>query len=416
MTASRDPDRLVQAFLRDGPEELSLRTIGAIRDGIHDTKQRTARRPWRDLPMLRSLIVIAPLAALLLVGAALLLGGGGGPTTVVTPTASGLPTTAVASPSAAVASASPTGYPLADGEDWILFQESGGAPTLIRPDGTGRHTLLTDPAGDTDDPAWSPDGQQVVYMVNGGTGGQLWIAAADGTGDHAVTSGGDGCPSGLCTEAVQPAWSPDGRTIAYIAPQNNAGLLVKYSLMLLDVASGVSTERYATTDTTLARPTWSPDSGRIAFEIATYVGTTEISAIKDTAIAVLDAAGNEPEPTVVTDGTRLAGYPSWHPTDDRIVLRTNLLQDAGLVDPALASNLYTIQSDGSELTAVTDNAVGGPIVRAPTWTADGRILFSKLASASADEQLRVIDASGTNETSATGSVVTLGEGRWRPAP
>ncbi len=120
---------------------------------------------------------------------------------------------------------------------------------------------------------------------------------------------------------------------------------------------------------------------------------------------------------MITDGTRLAGFPSWHPTDDRIVFRTNLRTDAGLVDPALASNLYTMRSDGSELTALTDNAVGGPIMRAPTWTPDGRILFSVIAEATAgDEVMRLIGADGTGETSATGSVITLGEGRWRPTP
>lgn len=418
MTASRDPDRLVQTFFQEGPEELSARSMSAIRDGIHGTKQRAARRPWRDLPMPRALIIIAPIAALLLVGAALLLGSGGGPTPVVSPTASAVATSAVVSPSAlASPSPSPTGYPLADGEAWILFMDTTESLKLIRPDGTGRHTMLSHPAWEMRDATWSPDGQQVVYMLNDGRGAQLWVADHDGTGDRALTSGGDGCPTGLCNEAVQPAWSPDGRTIAYIAPQNNAGLLVKYSLMLLDVASGVSTERYATTDTTLARPTWSPDSRRIAFEVATYQGSVEISAVKDTAIAVLDAAGEESQPTVITDGTRLAGFPSWHPTDDRIVFRTNLRTDAGLVDPALASNLYTMRSDGSELTALTDNAVGGPIMRAPTWTPDGRILFSVIAEATAgDEVMRLIGADGTGETSATGSVITLGEGRWRPTP
>ncbi len=82
-----------------------------------------------------------------------------------------------------------------------------------------------------------------------------------------------------------PPGLPTVGSIAYIAPQNNAGLLVKYSLMLLDVASGVSTERYATTDTTLARPTWSPDSRRIAFEVATYRGAWRSAPVKDTAIA-----------------------------------------------------------------------------------------------------------------------------------
>ena len=43
-----------------------------------------------------------------------------------------------------------------------------------------------------------------------------------------------------------------------------------------------------------------------------------------------------------------------------------------------------------------------------------RILFSKLANASTDEALRLIEVTGAGEVSATGDIVTVGEGRWRP--
>ena len=49
MTGPRDPDVLVHAFLDEGPAEISDRSLTAIRDGIHTTRQRSARRPWRDI-------------------------------------------------------------------------------------------------------------------------------------------------------------------------------------------------------------------------------------------------------------------------------------------------------------------------------------------------------------------------------
>ena len=98
------------------------------------------------------------------------------------------------------------------------------------------------------------------------------------------------------------------------------------------------------------------------------------------------------------------------------MFRTNRVDpDSGaLLDPEAASDLYTIRADGSGLTKVTDNGVGGAVVRGPSWTPDGRILFGKLATIDASEFLRIIDADGSGEGSATGSVQTTGEGKWRP--
>ena len=106
MTGPRDPDVLVHAFIDEGPEEISDRSLTAIRDGIHTTRQRPARRPWRDISMPRSLLLIAPLAALLLVAGALLIGGGGGPSSVATPTSSVVPSAAIASATATSTGAS----------------------------------------------------------------------------------------------------------------------------------------------------------------------------------------------------------------------------------------------------------------------------------------------------------------------
>ncbi len=420
MTARHDPDQLVHDFLLEGPEELPTRSIEVIRGHVHGTRQR-ANRPWTLPALPRSILLAAAVAAIVLAAAAMLLVGSGAPTTAPIPAASA-PGGAVATPSPSVVptvspAASPTiaPYPLADGEAWIVF-EGDDRIHLIRPDGTGLHPLLPDLSCGTCDPAWSPDGRQVVFSYNDGDGAQLWVVNADGTDARPVTSAIEGCPNGRCVEAIHPAWSPDGASIAYIAPQHDGGILVDYSLQRLDLATGVATELYATTDVALGRPTWSPDSSSIAFESVHFAGSPELSAIIDNAIAVLDLSAVDATPTVITEGTRLAGYPTWHPTDDVIVFRTNRLTSdlSAFIDPTVPSDLYTVRSDGSDLTRVTDEPVGETAVRAPSWTPDGRILYSRLANLTAGEELRIINADGTGDVSATGSVVTLGEGRWRP--
>jgi TolB protein len=60
-------------------------------------------------------------------------------------------------------------------------------------------------------PAWSPDGRQIAYEQSvHGMGYRIAVMAADGSNIRLVTQGG--------TEGVndvRPAWSPDGKWIAH---------------------------------------------------------------------------------------------------------------------------------------------------------------------------------------------------------
>jgi Tol biopolymer transport system component len=418
MTAPNDADRLVHAFLQEGPAELSPPLQARIRDEILVTKQRAARRPWRSPTMPRIILVLAPVAAILVAILAMALAGSGGPP----PAPSVVPSTRASAAVSASPSSSPTptpgpaSYPLALGEAWIALAGPENQAVLIRPDGSGRHEFVTSGVAVADVPIWSPDGNTLVFEGNGDRGSQLWLVDADGTNLRQLTPTPAGCPDGTCIEALMPAWSPDGRTIAYIAPQHDHAAFARTALMILDVASGTSTEVYGTGDAGLGRPTWSPDGKTIAFEIDHYDGIVEASAIKDTVIATIAADQPGGSPRIITKPSLLAGYPIWHPTDDVIVFRTNRLNNETLrmLDDQAASNVYTMAPDGSGMTKVTNYAVGGNAVRAPSWTPDGRILYTVYHPSTQEETLQLIEADGANETDATGSVVTKGQGRWRP--
>jgi Tol biopolymer transport system component len=74
----------------------------------------------------------------------------------------------------------------------------------VMPVGGGPQRLLVAHAGE---PSWSPDGSRIAFIQQFGDFLQVFVANADGTDAHAVTSGeGD---------ASRPRWSPDGRLIAY---------------------------------------------------------------------------------------------------------------------------------------------------------------------------------------------------------
>ena len=89
---------------------------------------------------------------------------------------------------------------------------SAGDIYLAQPDGTGSHAITTGPASDFA-PQWSPDGTRLAFWSaltpKGPT--QLVVVAADGTGAMTVAESPD------MAVAIFNSWSPDGSEIAYSA-------------------------------------------------------------------------------------------------------------------------------------------------------------------------------------------------------
>lgn len=84
---------------------------------------------------------------------------------------------------------------------------SGPVPTPM--------SKLTSCAVDASDPAWSPDGSKIAFDSNRALNGQdgsngsapnIWLMNADGSGVTLLTT--------ATAFGTQPAWSPDGSTIA----------------------------------------------------------------------------------------------------------------------------------------------------------------------------------------------------------
>ena len=71
MSTTRDLDRLMEAFLEDGPAVLPDRVLEAIADDIDRTDQRAVTGPWRNPLMNRSLFAAAVVVAALVGGLAI---------------------------------------------------------------------------------------------------------------------------------------------------------------------------------------------------------------------------------------------------------------------------------------------------------------------------------------------------------
>ncbi len=124
---------------------------------------------------------------------------------------------------------------------WIAFDRFKAAtpPTVIfvvRTDGSDLRRLR----GGLD-PAWSPDGRLIAFT---GTDG-IWVMRPNGRGARRVLSG----------DASQPAWSPNGARLAFTWELD----------IWLVKADGTGLRHLATGKAVDQTPAWSPDGRRIAF-------------------------------------------------------------------------------------------------------------------------------------------------------
>lgn len=122
---------------------------------------------------------------------------------------------------------SPDGKQVAFGSNrgrfWRLY--------VMDADGTNLRDVLGHTLDGWTSPAWSPDGEQLLYTGPGEGGLQVFVVNTDGQGAQAITDS-----AGANTF---PAYSPDGRYIAYIhydtRPENatTGGTLMIYDLETL---------------------------------------------------------------------------------------------------------------------------------------------------------------------------------------
>ncbi|MBA2637298.1 MAG: PD40 domain-containing protein [Solirubrobacterales bacterium] len=148
--------------------------------------------------------------------------------------------------------------------------------------------------------SWSPSGQQIVVGERSG----LWVVerptvGSDGTlvrRQRQLTNG---------TTDSEPAWSPDGREIAFTrcsAPGKCGIYAVSPTAVAGSPVRAVTDDRSNHHDAN-----WAPDSSRIAFEIGTPRGTGKgIWTIRRDGRDWRQVHGSGYEPTYSPDGTRIA--------------------------------------------------------------------------------------------------------------
>lgn len=162
-----------------------------------------------------------------------------------------------------------------DGKE-IAYVDRGGLGVAGTDGGDARRLVAhgRDGPGPIVSAAWSPDGTQIVFERVGGEYGELsviWITDADGDGDgtHRLTAA-DGT-------AREPAWSPDGRKLAY-ACRSKASDELELCVMNADGSDQHAITRSGPLEETES-PTWSPDGEQIAFVVSGFADEHQVFVI-----------------------------------------------------------------------------------------------------------------------------------------
>ncbi|HET7452279.1 MAG TPA: protein kinase, partial [Thermoanaerobaculia bacterium] len=180
----------------------------------------------------------------------------------------------------------------ANGNKDVFLQRIGGRNAI---------DLTADSPADDDQPAFSPDGEQIAFRSER-SGGGLFLMGATGESVRRLTTFG-----------FNPSWSPDGSKIVF-ATEGVFDASIRETaseLWTVDVATGEK-RRIAADDA--VQPSWSPHGGRIA-----YWGLPKGSSRRT--IWTIAAAGGVPVP--VTSDAALNWDPVWAPDGGSLYFSSN---------------------------------------------------------------------------------------------
>ena len=180
-----------------------------------------------------------------------------------------------------------------------------GEIAVVNADGSGLRILTHDKVTETS-PAWSPNHEQIAFIrPKGHTSDQIWVMNADGSNQHALTHFSSAPQLYGNDETDALSWSPDGQEIVFATfPTSQGG---KEQLYLLTVRTA-SVRRLTSLATGATNPAWSPDGRWIAF----------VGAVAPDRIYLLSARTHKAH--AVGDAT--GSGPSWSPDSKQLVFNS----------------------------------------------------------------------------------------------
>ena len=217
-------------------------------------------------------------------------------------------------------------------------------------------------------PALSPDGQWVAYTLRetnweeNAYETEIWLASADAGEPRQLTNADK--------SSLQPAWSPDSRTLAFISDRDG-----KRQIYRIEIAGGEA-ERLTSGEEGVTAFQWAPDGKSIAFTALESITDTmktrekrwgdlrlEDEDQRYTQLHLLDLSTRKTR--TLTSGSMVVGSFDWSPDSTRVAFDHRVSSDAG--DGGSADISVVDVSTGERAPLVTQ---AGPDTN-PRWAPDG---------------------------------------------
>src|SRR5438876_4371623 len=211
-------------------------------------------------------------------------------------------------------------------------------------------------------PAWSPTGLWIAAASNTGLGSIIWLVRPDGSGATPLTAGrSPAVQPESYVEHDQPAWSPDGKQIAFVSGPPNAREIWIVNADGTGLSRVIRLHQIVDRPRIVDHPSFSPDGRQIVFSASTenFIGVEHFLGFAFNLFVVnVDGTGLKQ----LTTGPFLDTGPSW--SERGILFASNRPGSFGI---------RLIQPDGTAL-QVIPNAVGVE----PIWSPDrSKIAFSR---------------------------------------